>query len=81
MPVKRYFVQMIIQSKGSDDWRSFLIWNDISNGFIGAPRYITRGYGSDVVSAAKDAWDNYSDDETLEFYTESDDYDRETGSN
>lgn len=78
LPIKRYFVQLIVQSKGSDDWRSFLIWQDIAEGFVDAPRYITRGYGSDVVSATKDAWDKYTDDEMWEFYTERDDYDRET---
>lgn len=51
-----HFLQITIQQKSTDDWRSFLDWADDSVNEV----YQLRGYGSTPEESAKSAWDRYN---------------------
>ena len=65
----KHFVQIIVQCKASDDWRAFLIYQDISFGFKGVVNYEIRGYGTNAVEATEDVWAKYEDDEYCELFS------------
>lgn len=80
----KYFLQIIVQSKASDDWRSFLYFLDVSDGLDGfdtAPRYCIRGYGSEPTSAVQDVWEKYNDETHTDTYANYEPYDSETSNN
>ena len=51
-----YFCGITVQSKGSDDWRAFLMWADRTT----MKAYDIRGYGSTPGIAADDAYRRFS---------------------
>ena len=53
-----HFLQIVIQSKASDDWRAFLQYADSDEMMV----YEIRGYGSTPGTAADDAYAKYNDD-------------------
>lgn len=53
------FLQMKIQEKSSNDWRSFLSFYSKETDVI----YGLRGYGSTPGEAADDAWKTFCDEE------------------
>jgi nitrogen regulatory protein PII len=59
-----HFLQIEVQSKSSDDWRSFLQYADDETMTV----YEIRGYGSTPGQAADDAMRRYQEDP--EFYIE-----------
>ncbi len=66
----KYFVQIIIQSKGLDDWRAFLIYQDITKGYKGVvTNYEIRGYGATAEDAVKDVWMKYEDNEYCKLFS------------
>lgn len=52
------FVQMILQEKCSNDWRSFLSFYSKETDVI----YGLRGYGSTPGEAADNAWEKFNDE-------------------
>ena len=52
------FVQMIVQEKCSNDWRSFLSFYSKETDVI----YRLRGYGSTPGEAADNAWETFNDE-------------------
>lgn len=52
--MKTMFIQIIIQEKGSDDYRSFCICRD-----SGGVEWELRGYGDNPVTAAADAYNRF----------------------
>ena len=52
------FVQMIVQEKCSNDWRSFLSFYSKETNVI----YGLRGYGSTPGEAADNAWEKFNDE-------------------
>lgn len=59
-----HFLNITIQQKSDNDWRSFLDWADSTT----MTRYQLRGYGSSPSEAADDAWTKYTQDR--DFYIE-----------
>ena len=55
------FLNITIQQKSTNDWRSFLSWADSST----MTRYELRGYGATPAEAADDAWNRYNEDREL----------------
>lgn len=53
-----HFLNITIQCKGPDDWRSFLDWADGET----MVRYQLRGYGATPGDSADDAWAKYNED-------------------
>ena len=53
-----HFLNITIQSKGVDDFRSFLDWADSDT----MTRYQLRGYGDTPGKSADDAWTKYHED-------------------
>jgi len=64
------FLQIKIQEKSSNDWRSFLSFYSKETNVI----YRLRGYGSTPGEAADDAWENFNDEELR--WNEIDSYER-----
>ena len=56
-----HFLNITIQCKAADDWRSFLDWADSSNML----RYQLRGYGETPGTAADSAWNRFNEDRNL----------------
>lgn len=56
--MKIHFLNITIQCKGTDDFRSFLNWADSETMKL----YQLRGYGSTPGEAADNAWSKYVDD-------------------
>ena len=52
------FLNILIQSKSTNDFRSFLSFGDVEKNMV----YEIRGYGKTAGEAADDAWNKYKTD-------------------
>lgn len=60
--IKIMFVQLVIQQKGENDYRAFLVWRD--DGID----YELRGYGQNPLCACDDAWMKFKEDKEFHSY-------------